>query len=159
GRDVHGPGVAPPRRRDAVGRAGGDRPADGRAGVRHAADHRSAARGGMSERGIPTAAELVAALREVLADEVMPNTTGALRFDASVAANVAGIVERELELGEAAARAHRERLAQLGFGDDAQLAAAIRSGDIDDRVAELVPALLATAVDDLRIANPRHIER
>jgi len=112
----------------------------------------------VTERGIPTAAELVEALREFLADEVMPNTSGALSFHARVAANVAGIVERELDLGEAAARAHAERLARLGFADDAQLAAAIRAGDLDDRTAELVPALLQTAIDDLRIANPRHIE-
>jgi len=112
----------------------------------------------VSERGIPTAAELVAALREFLADNVMPNTTGALSFHARVAANVAGIVERELQPGEAAARAHAERVAQLGFTNDAELAAAIRSGELDDRVGELVPALLATAVDELRINNPRHIE-
>jgi Domain of unknown function (DUF6285) len=111
----------------------------------------------MTERGIPTAAELVQALREFLADEVMPNTTGALSFHARVAANVAGIVERELALGPEAERAHAQRLEQLGFADDAQLAAAIRDGQLDDRVGELVSALLARAVDELRIANPRHI--
>jgi hypothetical protein len=110
------------------------------------------------ERGIPTAAELAQALREFLSEQVMPGTTGALSFHARVAANVAAIVERELELGEEAERAHRERLAALGFADDAQLAAAIRAGQLDDRTGELVPALLARAIDELRIANPRHIE-
>jgi Domain of unknown function (DUF6285) len=110
------------------------------------------------ERGIPTAAELVEALREFLSDDVMPGTSGALSFHARVAANVAGIVERELALGPAAAAAHRERLMALGFADDAALARAIRAGDMDDRTQELVAALLATAIDDLQIANPRHIE-
>jgi hypothetical protein len=109
-------------------------------------------------RGIPTAAELVNALRGFLSDDVMPGTSGALSFHARVAANVAGIVERELELGPAAAAAHRERLATLGFADDAELARAIRAGELDDRTQELAAALLATAVDDLKIANPRHIE-
>ena len=39
-----------------------------------------------------------------------------------------------------------------------QLARAIRAGELDDRTPEFVAALLATAVDDLQIANPRHIE-
>jgi hypothetical protein len=108
-------------------------------------------------RGIPTAAELAQALRDFLSDEVMPNTTGALSFHARVAANVAGIVQRELELGQDAARAHRERLDALGFADDAQLAQAIRDGRMDNRTGELVQALLERAIDELQIANPRHI--
>jgi hypothetical protein len=112
----------------------------------------------MKSRGIPTTAELAEALREFLVDEVMAQTTGALRFGALVAGNVAAIIERELTLGPAHAQAHRQRLAELGMRDDAQLAAAIRDGAMDDRIDELRAALLATAIDDLLVYNPRHLE-
>jgi aminoglycoside phosphotransferase (APT) family kinase protein len=49
--------------------------------------------------GRPTASELLDAVREFLTDQVMPATTGQLAFHARVAANVLGIVTRELELG------------------------------------------------------------
>jgi aminoglycoside phosphotransferase (APT) family kinase protein len=49
--------------------------------------------------GRPTASELLDAVRGFLTDEVMPATTGQLAFHARVAANVLGIVARELELG------------------------------------------------------------
>lgn len=49
--------------------------------------------------GRPTVSELVEAVREFLAGQVMPATEGQLAFHARVAANVLGIVGRELELG------------------------------------------------------------
>lgn len=49
--------------------------------------------------GRPTASELLDAVREFLTDQVMPATGGQLAFHARVAANVLGIVARELELG------------------------------------------------------------
>jgi hypothetical protein len=107
--------------------------------------------------GVPTPAELLEAVREFLEDEVMPGTEGRLRFHARVAANVVGQIERELALGPALAVAHAERLAALGFADDAELAQAIREGALDDRMDEVVAALRAAAVDKLRIANPRYL--
>jgi aminoglycoside phosphotransferase (APT) family kinase protein len=49
--------------------------------------------------GRPTASELLDAVRGFLTDQVMPASTGQLAFHARVAANVLGIVARELELG------------------------------------------------------------
>ncbi len=49
--------------------------------------------------GRPTVSELLDAVREFLTGQVMPATTGQLSFHARVAANVLGIVARELELG------------------------------------------------------------
>jgi aminoglycoside phosphotransferase (APT) family kinase protein len=49
--------------------------------------------------GRPTASELLDAVRGYLSDQVMPATSGQLAFHARVAANVLGIVARELELG------------------------------------------------------------
>jgi hypothetical protein len=50
-------------------------------------------------QGRPTASELLDAVRGFLTDQVMPATTGQLAWHARVAANVLGIVARELELG------------------------------------------------------------
>ncbi len=49
--------------------------------------------------GRPTASELLDAVRGFLTDQVMPATGGQVSFHARVAANVLGIVARELELG------------------------------------------------------------
>ncbi|MEZ5258335.1 MAG: DUF6285 domain-containing protein [Ilumatobacteraceae bacterium] len=69
------------------------------------------------------------------------------------------MVERELELGPDQAAAHAARLAQLGVADDAELAAAIRDGRLDDRIDE-VRALVKASVDDkLAVANPKYALR
>jgi hypothetical protein len=49
--------------------------------------------------GRPTASELLEAVQEFLTGQVMPACTGQLAFHSRVAANVLGIVARELELG------------------------------------------------------------
>ncbi|SEF61322.1 hypothetical protein SAMN04489712_101591 [Thermomonospora echinospora] len=106
----------------------------------------------------PSAGELVAAVREFLEREVLAGLEGRARFHGLVAVNVLGMVERELEHGPAQRAAHRERLAALGFDDDAALAAAIRSGALDDRYAELKAALRDTVRDKLAVANPGYAE-
>jgi aminoglycoside phosphotransferase (APT) family kinase protein len=49
--------------------------------------------------GRPTSSELLEAVREFLTGQVMPACTGQLAFHARVAANILGMVARELELG------------------------------------------------------------
>jgi len=107
--------------------------------------------------GVPTGAELAAAVRQFLEDELMPATDGRLRFLARVAANAVAQLEREFVLGPQIRQAHAERLAKLGVAGDAELCAAIRDGSLDDRMDELIAAVRADAVDKLRIANPRHL--
>jgi aminoglycoside phosphotransferase (APT) family kinase protein len=58
-----------------------------------------AARPAPAPHGRPTASELLEAVREFLTGQVMPASTGQIAFHARVAANVLGIVARELELG------------------------------------------------------------
>jgi aminoglycoside phosphotransferase (APT) family kinase protein len=53
--------------------------------------------------GRPSASELLDAVREFLTDQVMPATAGQLAFHARVAANVLGVVARELEMDGALA--------------------------------------------------------
>ncbi|MCU1454415.1 MAG: aminoglycoside phosphotransferase [Acidimicrobiales bacterium] len=104
--------------------------------------------------GLPTAAELVEATREWIEGDVAAATEGAVRFHARVAANVLAMVERELALGPAHAVAHAERLARLGFADDAALAASIRAGDLAGRQDEVATALGAAVLDKLAVAHP-----
>lgn len=107
---------------------------------------------------VPTAGELVEAVREWIERDVLTATEGRLSFHARVAVNMLAMVERELDLGPEQARRHAERLAALGLPDDAALAAAIRSGDLDDRLPEVRDMVRASVEDKLRVANPRYLE-
>ncbi len=108
--------------------------------------------------GAPTAAELVESVREWLERDVAPNVEGRLRFHTRVATNVLAIVEREFALGDEQRQVHAERLARFGVADDAELAAAIRSGDLDDRLDEVRAAVRDAVTDKLRVANPRYLD-
>ncbi|MEV5570046.1 DUF6285 domain-containing protein [Spirillospora sp. NPDC052269] len=107
---------------------------------------------------VPGPGELVAAVREFLERDVLAGLDGRTRFHALVAINTLGIVERELELGPGHAEDHRARLRDLGFPDDAALAAAIRDGDLDHRHVEVRDALTAMVRDKLTVTDPRHLE-
>lgn len=104
----------------------------------------------------PSARELVEAVREFLQKDVLPAVEGRTRFHTLVAANVLGMVERELEHGPAAAAAHRVRLAGLGYADAAELVAAIRAGALDERHDEVKAALLAEVADKLAVSHPAY---
>ncbi|SDI37943.1 DUF6285 domain-containing protein [Nonomuraea jiangxiensis] len=105
---------------------------------------------------VPTAAQLVAAVRDFLQSDVLPAVEGRVRFHTRVAINVLGMVEREIELGPAHAAEHAARLAELGVSGDAELAAAIRAGRIEDGHA-LTEALERTVRAKLEVANPRYL--
>ncbi len=107
--------------------------------------------------GRPTAAELLEAAREFLTDTVMGATQGRVSFHTRVAANVLGIVERELVLGAGQQARFRAGLARLGAGSPAELCQAIRDGAFDDRGDELWAFLAASARDRLAVANPKHL--
>lgn len=105
----------------------------------------------------PSAAELVEAVREFLQNDVLDATEGRIQFHTRVAVNVLGMVQRELEAGAAPAREHADRLAALGVADDAEFAAAIRSGALDERYDEVKEAVWASVRDKLAVANPRYL--
>jgi uncharacterized protein DUF6285 len=105
---------------------------------------------------VPTAAQLVEAVREFLERDVMAATEGRVQFHTRVAVNVLGMVQRELEMGPAQTDAHRQALERLGVEDEAELAHAIRSGTLDDRRAEVLEVLRATVGAKLDVANPRY---
>ena len=116
----------------------------------------------------PSAADVLAAVAEVLDGEIVPALDGPAQHHARVAASLVAIVERELRLGADAADRERAALAAL-LGDEAsdatdllslrrELATRLRAGFADDPdVDPRVWQLLADAVrDDLAIAKPGH---
>lgn len=113
---------------------------------------------GSAPHDVPTASELVEAVREWI-ERDLGGGGPANRFHARVAANVLAIVERELELGPAQARAHAARLEQLGVADDAELAASIRDGTLDGRLDEVRELVWASVRDKLAVANPAYVDR
>lgn len=105
----------------------------------------------------PDALELIDAVRDFLAREVVGAVEGQLAFHVRVAANALGIAARELRAAPASAAVHAKRLARFGCADDHELVAAIRSGELDDRHAELGAELRRMVWDKIQVANPRYV--
>lgn len=115
------------------------------------------ARAGWAPHDVPSAAELLEAVREFLESDVLPAVEGRIRFHVRVAANVVAMVGRELVLGPRQAADHAARLSRLGVTDEAQLAEAIRSGSLDARLDEVRAVVRATVADKLAVANPGYL--
>src|SRR6185369_10597736 len=96
--------------------------------------------------------ELVAAVRGMLRDDLLPELTGGSAFRVRVAINALGMVERELS--GAAGRAGGAAV-RLGFADDTALSHAIRAGEVTDD-ARLRALLLDDVAARLRVAAPAY---
>ncbi|MCU1450248.1 MAG: hypothetical protein JWP02_2418 [Acidimicrobiales bacterium] len=107
---------------------------------------------------VPSAVQLLEAVREFLERDVMSATEGRVRFHTRVAVNVLAMVERELALGPSQAEAHRLALEGLSVADDAELAATIRDGSLDERRAEVLEVLRQTVRAKLEVSNPRYLD-
>jgi len=99
----------------------------------------------------PTAVELLDAAKEWIAGLPL---AGRDAFLARVSGRALEIVQREIELGPALAERHRQRLRDVGFDSDAELAAAIRGG-ADTK--ELEDVVRSAVVDKLLVADPRQL--
>jgi hypothetical protein len=103
------------------------------------------------------------AVREFLERDVLPATDGRVQFHTRVAVNVLNVVERELQLGPELEPGERARAAALLGHDGAanslerELAAAIRSGALDDRLDEVRAHVRTTVREKLLIANPGYL--
>jgi hypothetical protein len=120
----------------------------------------------------PSVEDLLAAIAELLEDELLPALPDALKHRCRVAANLARILERQERLGPGAADRERERLRALLGGEDeddgdhdgdggaaalsARLARRIRADDDPQFQRRAWDALVAIARDDLAIAKPGH---
>jgi hypothetical protein len=118
----------------------------------------------------PTAAELLRAAREFCERDLLPELTGRRQFHTRVLMNVLAILEREW-LGEEQAlrdewarldallgEAQRpERLADAVHERNKELAAKIRSGELDGRWDETLAVLRETVRQKIEIANPRWV--
>lgn len=107
---------------------------------------------------VPTAAELVEAVREFLESDLLDSLDSRARFHTRVAINALAMVGRELDLAGTDVAEHQARLTELGYADDAALAAAIRSGAEDDRWAQVRELISHSVAAKLRVANPRYLE-
>lgn len=111
----------------------------------------------------PTASELLTEISSLLT-EVIDVVPEAVRHRVRVAANLAGIVEREVALGPAAASAEQARLATLLDAPSTTDLVTLRS-ELVDRLhapeplsptdtAAIYDVLLETVRDDLAISKP-----
>ncbi len=105
----------------------------------------------------PHALELLDAVSDFLAEEVMTAVDGQLAFHVRVAANALRIAARELRSAAGIEAAHEARLARFGCADDGELVAAIRSGSLDDRYEELGSELRRMVWDKIQTTNPRYV--
>ena len=111
----------------------------------------------------PTAAELLSAVREHLIENLAPTLKGQPAFHLRVATNALAIVERTITEGDAMDKEELNRLQALvgNEGDlidlNRKLVAQIRTGNLDNHRKSLLAHLRQTALDKLRIANPRYM--
>jgi hypothetical protein len=105
----------------------------------------------------PDAIELVDIVREFLHDDVAPVLEGQVGFHARVAQNALAIVDRELRLGPGHQEAQAERLAAFGCTSDAEFAARIREGELDDRYSEVAAAVRELVWDKIAVMNPKYV--
>lgn len=128
---------------------------------------------------MPDAAALLEAVRELLTNEIQPTIEDrGLRFKLLIAANVLGIVERELRAGEPPLDAAIERLQTLMDLQpdhartlaekhvlmrqlEKELCVRIRAGDADEGgwAAQVQAHITRTLIDELRYTNPRFLKR
>ena len=127
----------------------------------------------------PNAQELVGAVAGFLSKEIVPVVSDPrLRFRVLIAANVLGIVARELRVGEAPLLAEWQRLIALldVEADDPparatqlrnsvatmneELCARIRAGEADagEWRSEVLNHVEQTVIDKLQVANPKYLK-
>ncbi|MFV1858420.1 MAG: DUF6285 domain-containing protein [Anaerolineales bacterium] len=119
----------------------------------------------------PLIQELLSAAREHLLTQVIHELEDpGLRFGTRVAANVLAIAERELALAPVQSEVEYRRLVALLGEQQVELPLEQLTQELMDRVAAgafdqepersaLIAHLMHTAVEKLKIANPRYLER
>ena len=110
----------------------------------------------------PTPSEIIGAVAVFLKSVVAPQTTGAISFQARVAANALEMMRRQLDLAPAQDAAELARLkALLGRDGDladlnAELARRIETGETDLSTPGLAEHLWATTMAKLAVDQPTY---
>ena len=110
----------------------------------------------------PTAAQLLAAVRDLIEQELLPEAQAGRAFKLRVAVSVLAIVERELTLAPALAAEEHVRLVEL-LGHEGEtraleqeLCARIRDGSLDAQHERVLAYAQLSTNQKLQIANPRY---
>ena len=110
----------------------------------------------------PNVDELLEAVEEFLRDKAMPALDGHLNFNARVAANVVGIVRREVAQSDQIEADQAERLTDI-LGHEGELrelnrelCLQIRNGDIPLDDSKLMNHLQQFALEEIGVDNPRY---
>lgn len=112
---------------------------------------------GSAPRGVygrPSAAELAAAVREYLQRQPARVGDASDRFGSRVAAHTLSIVERELARGAQDQSYYEATLDRFAVSDEAELAAAIRAGRVEDRLGEIAEQFREVVRRRLAVSNP-----
>lgn len=110
----------------------------------------------------PTPSEVIGAVAAFLKTVVAAQTSGALSFQARVAANALEMMRRQLDLAPAAEAAELERLKSLLGADgslaelNSELARRIAAGDLDLATPGLSDHLWATTMAKLAVDQPTY---
>jgi hypothetical protein len=124
----------------------------------------------------PSYHELLEAVQHFLETDVVPALDGTKKFHARVAANVLGIVRRELQSEDAQLHAEWQRLNELFGSDDPlpseriavrrairartkELCERISNGDADSGAwhTAVIEHVRQTVVEKLEVANPKYL--
>jgi hypothetical protein len=111
----------------------------------------------------PDAQELLTTVREHLQNNVAPLLDGQPAFHLRVATNALAIIERTLKDGPAMDETEQERLTEI-LDEDADLLGLnrslvekIRKDDLGDQRDATLTHLRETAVDKLKLSNPKYL--
>tara|TARA_Y100001970_G_scaffold140511_1_gene172995 strand:- start:1797 stop:2195 length:399 start_codon:yes stop_codon:yes gene_type:complete len=106
----------------------------------------------------PSAIELIQAVEECIADEIVPTSVGATKWKLRIAANALKIALREIEGRASHQDDLRTILTDLEAVDMPDLSKKIKAGDFDERFEMLQQKLLSIVTMKLEIANPGHLK-
>ena len=108
--------------------------------------------------GRPTAAELVAAVADFLDNDVRTPgrrpLTDAARSTFTPVSPLTCCGSSNASCSTTSAGEVTDALAEIGYRDEPQLAAAIRAGELDDRAAEVLPVLRTLVRHRLDVNHP-----
>lgn len=108
---------------------------------------------------VPDAMELLEAVREFLTDELLPGLSGQQAHHTRVAANVLGIVAREIRGRDVDGASYDADLAGLDCRDESDLVHLIRTMPAGGEAFERVRAVLeARTRAKLLVSNPRYLQ-